>query len=115
MPYKDKAQGYATQKRHRERNKQLNWDYLSEHPCVDCGESDPVVLEYDHLPIFIKTFEISRAVCGSTRSWKAILEEIGKCEVRCSNCHKKITAKRGNYWRPAPVMALPSKQEVHNG
>jgi hypothetical protein len=28
-----------------------------------------------------------------------IKEEIEKCEVRCANCHRKVTAQRGNWYR----------------
>jgi len=71
--------------------------YLKEHPCVDCGESDPIVLDYDHRPDSNKTDNISTMIQRGN-SWKVILEEISKCDVRCANCHRRITAKRGN-WR----------------
>lgn len=32
-----------------ERNKEFVDDYLEKHPCTDCGESDIIVLDFDHV------------------------------------------------------------------
>jgi hypothetical protein len=69
--------------------------YLREHPCVDCGEPDPIVLEFDHLRD--KKFSISEGIQG--RSWQSVLDEIAKCEVVCANCHRRRTARRGGFAR----------------
>ena len=69
------------------------WDYLSQHPCTDCGEADPLVLEFDHLRD--KIGDISRMV-SDFLSWGPIVKEIEKCEVVCANCHRRRTARRAN-------------------
>lgn len=69
--------------------------YLKEHPCVDCGESDIVVLDFDHLAN--KSMGISVMVRRGF-SWEKILAEISKCEVRCANCHRRKTARQFD-WR----------------
>jgi hypothetical protein len=65
-------------------------EYFKTHPCVDCEEMDPVVLEFDHLRD--KSFDIGPAL--SRRCWRDILEEMEKCEVVCANCHRRRTARR---------------------
>lgn len=64
--------------------------YLREHPCVDCGEADILVLEFDH--IREKTADVSTLLTGA-HSWSRILSEIEKCDVRCANCHRIRTSR----------------------
>jgi hypothetical protein len=65
-------------------------EFFESHPCIDCGEGDPVVLEFDHLED--KLFNISTKLI--TYSWERIVAEIDKCEVVCANCHRRRTARR---------------------
>jgi hypothetical protein len=65
-------------------------DYFAEHPCTDCGEADPVVLEFDHLRD--KDFDVASKLLHYP--WARILAEIEKCEVVCANCHRRRTAQR---------------------
>ena len=71
------------------------FDYLSTHPCIDCGERDPIVLEFDHVT-GIKEYNVSCMV-GCTND--KIQSEIDKCVVRCANCHKRKTSKQFGYWK----------------
>lgn len=81
----------------REKARNFIWDYLSENPCVDCGEKNPVVLEFDHIN-GEKSSSISKMV-SSYMSVEKISEEIEKCVVRCANCHRIVTSSRGNWWK----------------
>jgi hypothetical protein len=65
-------------------------EYFETHPCVDCGERDPLVLQFDHLRD--KCFDIGSQL--PDRNWQSILNEIEKCEVVCANCHRRRTALR---------------------
>ena len=65
-------------------------EFFKTHPCIGCGESDPVVLEFDHLDD--KSFNVGQAL--HNRNWQSILDEIAKCEVVCANCHRRRTARR---------------------
>ncbi len=63
--------------------------YLVGHPCVDCGETDVRVLEFDHRGH--KRLAVSLMI--RTQPWPNIEREILKCEVRCANCHRRKTLR----------------------
>ena len=73
------------------RNRAYVTAYLESHPCVDCGEPDIIVLEFDHVR-GTKRNNIANMV--RRYSLEAIIAEIAKCEVRCANCHRRVTHKR---------------------
>lgn len=68
--------------------------YLLEHPCVDCGERNPLALQFDHL--HSKKGDVSWMRLN--QNWEKVEKEIEKCEVRCANCHCIKTAKSRNTW-----------------
>lgn len=76
----------------RKENNRFVWGYKSMHPCVDCGESNPIVLDFDHIGQD-KDRSIARAV-NDGFSMERLLLEMKKCEVVCSNCHRIRTYNR---------------------
>jgi hypothetical protein len=78
-------------------------DYLLEHPCLDCGETDLLVLDFDHRERATKRMAVSsllRYAC-----WAALEAEIAKCDVRCANCHRRRTAHQLG-WRKLALATI---------
>jgi len=90
VPYKNKKDLYAAQKRHRVKVRASLYSFLSTQSCVDCGEDDPIVLEFDHRDPENKFKIVGRMLSGHY-SWKSVKSEIDKCDVRCANCHRRKT------------------------
>jgi len=83
---------YFNQNRYKARNRRKIAEYLAGHPCIDCGESDTRVLEFDHVR-GTKERNISNFVQAGW-AWQRIVAEIAKCEVRCANCHRRKTVQQ---------------------
>jgi hypothetical protein len=111
MPYKNKEDQVKYAQKHYNDNKELYNkrrllsnrkikqksrefinDYLKANPCVDCGESDPIVLEFDHV-FGDKKYNVADLLKGYY-AIETIKLEIKKCEVRCANCHRRVTHNR---------------------
>jgi hypothetical protein len=78
-------------------------EYLTGHPCIDCGEADPFVLEFDHVK-----GPKRRNICDIvSMGWSlATLEdEIAKCVVRCANCHRRKTAHQFKWFKSTEAKA----------
>jgi hypothetical protein len=71
--------------------------YYLQHPCIDCGEKDPFVLQLDHVT-GDKHKDVSKMVSGRT-TVKTLEKEIKKCVVRCANCHSKKTARDQKWYK----------------
>lgn len=78
----------ARHKHIRELKKLYVIEYLKTHPCIDCGQLDIRVLDFDHTYPSQKRSGIARIAGAGTYSLAYLVEEIAKCEVRCSNCHR---------------------------
>jgi hypothetical protein len=100
----NKAVYIARAKRHRDKARdvirQFLFDYFANNACVDCGENNPMVLQFDHRVPSLKIFMISNAV-RLGYSLARIKKEINSCDVRCANCHQLKTKYKLPWYKKA--------------
>jgi hypothetical protein len=88
----------ATYRKRIDDRRQWLYEYLEGKRCCDCGEDDIIVLTFDHRDPKGKVESIS--VMNKRASEADLLLEMAKCDIVCSNCHTRRTAKMFG-WRKA--------------
>jgi hypothetical protein len=92
----DKERKTRNKQATRKRAQDYLWSVLTTNSCVDCGNSDPEVLEFDHRDDVDKSYDVGDMAWYAV---SAIKREIAKCDIRCANCHRKRTIKQFGLWR----------------
>lgn len=87
--YKNKRKEYS--------NKRLIefYEFLKTKQCVDCGNKDIRVLEFDH--VSDKNFNIAEKINNTPLT--TLMNEINKCDIVCANCHRIRTCAQFNYYK----------------
>lgn len=78
-------------------NRQFVYGYVKSNGCLDCPEKEPCCLDFDH--VRGEKRENISIMINSGFSLQSIKDEIDKCELRCSNCHRKRTSKDQGWYR----------------
>ena len=82
-------------KERKRKNQDYVYDYLSDRCCEECGESDIIVLQFDHIEPENKVATVSDLASGS---FERLIDEIDKCRILCANCHTRHTAQQFNWY-----------------
>lgn len=93
----NKSQYYARNEITKATLKQFVVNYKNNNSCVDCKITyvdEPWLLEFDHLDD-TKLHNISQM--WNRGSLKLLKAEIDKCDLVCVVCHRRRTAKRGEW------------------
>jgi len=62
-------------------------EFKATKSCIKCGESHPATLDFHHVERHPDNKKVHKLVRDG-HWWKRIEEEIAKCVVLCSNCHR---------------------------
>jgi hypothetical protein len=88
---RNKTRYYERNERQRQRLKDI-LQQAKAKPCQDCGiQYPPYVMDFDHREGVDKLDHVGRLILYTK---KKLVEEIAKCDVVCSNCHRERTHLR---------------------
>lgn len=79
-------------------NRKYAWEFRENNPCVKCGESNPIKLDFDYLDPSKKIKRISKLIHST--SLEKLKTEINKCQILCGNCHRLKTYKQLDWNEP---------------
>lgn len=79
----------TTKRKHYNDSKERLENYKATLKCSVCDENHPATLDFHHVDPTTKVESVCRMASTHT-SWDRIMEEINKCIVLCSNCHRKL-------------------------
>lgn len=93
--YQDNKEKYLERNRQRKQEAtRLMIEAKTGKPCADCNTVYPhYCMDFDHIEDN-KERAVSRMAAGG--EIKKMLKEIEKCELVCSNCHRKRTYERAH-------------------
>jgi hypothetical protein len=66
----------------------LREEVLAGKTCAHCPENHIACFDFHHTDPSLKEFKIGE-ICERKFSKERVLKEIEKCEILCSNCHRK--------------------------
>ena len=102
MPYKDLEARRVCKRKHYEGHKKSvgdkvkaykarmrqEWhEFKSSLACNACGENDPITLDFHHIERHPSNRKLH--VLLRNGAYVQVYEEVKKCMVLCSNCHRK--------------------------
>ena len=71
-------------------------------PCADCGGTfHPCAMDFDHVR---GEKVVNLSLIARYSSAAALVSEVKKCDLVCSNCHRIRTAQRNN-WKPPMALS----------
>jgi hypothetical protein len=79
--------------------------------CMSCKERHPACLDFHHRDPMQKTLSVGVLICRCA-AMDTILEEIEKCDVLCSNCHRKLHWQQKRPRRPKKQKETPQPVEA---
>jgi hypothetical protein len=76
--------------------------HLQENPCIDCGEDNIIVLDFDHIDPSTKRKNVTTLV-NEGYSLDRVISEMLLCVVRCKKCHVIRHAVENGSYRLLPT------------
>ena len=87
--YNRKNREAVNERNRRTYHRKKEWFYTLKTPCIVCGESEPVAIDFHHTG---EDDKFGDATWMRGQNKQTIMEEVAKCVCLCANCHRKVHA-----------------------